>query len=62
MVDLLDALLVAGRVPAFVHLSLAQLFGRGWGSAYAALAAGRLDEPMLRELVSHYPGRRLRCA
>jgi len=32
--ELLDALLVAGLVPALVHLSLAGLFRRGWGSAY----------------------------
>ena len=55
LVELLDALLVAGRVPAFVHLSLAQLFRRKWGSAYDALAAGRLNEPVLRQLVSRYP-------
>ena len=55
LVELLDALLVAGHVPAFVHLSLAQLFRRRWGSAYDALAAGRLNEPVLRELVSRYP-------
>ena len=42
-------------VPAFVHLSLAQLFRRKWGSAYDALAAGRLNEPVLRELVNRYP-------
>ena len=31
--DLVDAVLVAGSVPSFVHLSLAHLFRRGWGSA-----------------------------
>ncbi len=53
--DLIDALLVRGSVPAFVHLSLAQLFRRGWGSAYDALADGRLDEPILREIVGSFP-------
>jgi len=31
--ELLDAMLVASAVPSFVHLSLARLFQRGWGSA-----------------------------
>ena len=53
--ELLDALLVAGRVPSFVHLSLAQLFRRGWGSADDALAAGMVDVPALREIVASYP-------
>jgi len=53
--DLLDALLVAGLVPAFVHLSLAGLFRRGWGSAYAALAHGAVDAPALREIVAAAP-------
>src|SRR3954467_8252757 len=53
--ELLDALLVAGRVPSFVHLSLARLFRRGWGSAYDALAAGVVDVPALREIVASYP-------
>lgn len=53
--EMLDALLVAGSVPVFVHLSLALLFRRGWGSAYDALAAGVLDAVALREVVASYP-------
>ena len=53
--ELLDALLVSGPVPSFVHLSLAPLCRRGWGSAYDALAAGRLDEPTLRDIVASHP-------
>jgi hypothetical protein len=53
--DLLDALLVAGAVPSFIHLSLTALFRRGWGSAYDALAAGVVDAGWLREIVAGYP-------
>jgi hypothetical protein len=34
---------------------LAALHRRGWGSLYAALAAGRMDVPALRPLVGQYP-------
>ena len=40
--DLLDALLTAGAVPSPVHLSLAPVHRRGWGSLYAALARGEV--------------------
>ncbi len=40
---------------AFVHLSLAQLFRRGWDSADDTLAAGTVDPSALRETVSSYP-------
>jgi hypothetical protein len=53
--DLLDALLVTGLVPSFVHLSLSALCQRGWGSAYEALADGRLDAPWLRRLGREVP-------
>ncbi len=53
--ELLDALLLAGAVPSFVHLSLTALFRRGWGSAYDALAAGKMDADWLREIVTSYP-------
>ena len=53
--ELRDALGTAGPVPAFVPLSLAALFRRGWGSAYDALAAGRLEEPALRGIVASCP-------
>lgn len=52
--EILDALLVSGRVPSFVHLSLALLFRRGWGSAYDALAAGQVDPVALREILAGY--------
>jgi hypothetical protein len=55
LLELLDAATVVGLVPSLVHLSLAALHRRGWGSLYAALAEGRLDEPALRELVGGYP-------
>jgi hypothetical protein len=53
--EALDAATTVGPVPSLAYLSLAALHRRGWGSLYAALAAGRLDVPALRELVGHYP-------
>ena len=50
--DLTDALLTAGTVPSPVHLSLAPLHRRGWGSFYAALSRGRIGEDSLRELLA----------
>ena len=51
--ELTDALLTAGSVPSPVHLSLAPAHRRGWGSLYAALRRGRIDEaPVLRELLA----------
>ena len=38
--ELTDALLTAGSVPSPVHLSLAPVHRRGWGSLYAALMYG----------------------
>src|SRR6266498_2451329 len=52
--ELLDAATVAGLVPSLAHLSLEALHRRGWGSLYAALAAGRLDAPALRALLARY--------
>lgn len=52
---LLDALLIAGSVPSFVHLSLARLFRRGHGCAYDALAGRELDVPSPRVIVASYP-------
>ena len=46
--ELADALLTAGAVPSPVHLS-------GWGSLYAALVHGRLDEAGLRALLAGQP-------
>lgn len=52
---LVDALLTAEAVPSPVHLSLAPAHRRGWGSLYAALAAGRLDVAALRALLARHP-------
>jgi hypothetical protein len=51
--ELADALLCAGTVPSPVHLSLAPVHRRGWGSLYAALNKGRIDEGGIRQLLSH---------
>jgi hypothetical protein len=49
--DLTDALLCAPAVPSVAHLSLEPAHRRGWGSAYAALASGRIDADRLRDLL-----------
>jgi hypothetical protein len=53
--DVLDAATTVGPVPSLPYLSLTASHRRGWGSLYAALAAGRLDVPALRALVGEYP-------
>jgi hypothetical protein len=53
--ELTDAILTAGSVPSPVHLSLAAVHRRGWGSLYAALSKGRIDEGRLRGLLSGHP-------
>ena len=53
--ELTDALLTAGTVPSPVHLSGEPVHRRGWGSLYAALTYGRLDETGLRALLPGYP-------
>ena len=50
--ELCDAVLTAGMVPSPVHLSLAPVHRRGWGSLYAALRKGTLDEGELRALLA----------
>ena len=52
--ELADALLTAGTVPSPVHLSLAPAHRRGWGSLYAALSRGRIEEGPLRELLARH--------
>jgi hypothetical protein len=52
--ELTDALLSAGSVPSPVHLSLAPVHRRGWGSLYAALRRGRIDKGPLRDLLARY--------
>ncbi len=39
---MVDALLVAEAMPSLPHLSLVRTHRRGWGSVYAALAAGEV--------------------
>src|SRR5215218_7807759 len=53
--EALDAATTVGPVPSLPYLSLAALHRRGWGSLYAALAAGRLEVPTLRALVGAHP-------
>ena len=53
--EITDAILTAGTVPSPVHLSLAPAHRRGWGSLYAALSRGRIDEGALRELLASHP-------
>jgi hypothetical protein len=49
--ELGDALLCAGSFLSLPHLSLELTRRRGWGSAYAALASGRVDAERLRDLL-----------
>ncbi len=53
--ELSDAVLSAGVVPSPVHLSLQPSHRRGWGSLYAALDRGRIDEEALRKLLARHP-------
>jgi hypothetical protein len=50
--ELGDALLCTPAVPSPPHLSLEPVCRRGWGSAYAALAHGRIDAERLRDLLA----------
>jgi DDE superfamily endonuclease len=49
--ELGDALLCAPAVPSVAQLSLEPAHRRGWGSAYDALASGRIDTEQLRDLL-----------
>src|SRR5205807_358198 len=49
--ELADALVAAGALPSPVHLSGEPVHRRGWGSLYAALRYGRIDETSLRALL-----------
>lgn len=53
--ELADAILTAGGVHSLPHLSLVSVHRRGWGSLYAALSKGSLDEEALRELLAFHP-------
>ena len=50
--ELSDAVLAAGSVSSPAHLSLSPVHRRGWGSLYAALSKGRLDEDGLKDLLA----------
>jgi hypothetical protein len=52
--ELGDALLCAEAFPSLPHLSLEPAHRRGWGSAYAALARGRIDTERLRDLLVRF--------
>ncbi|HEY7606968.1 MAG TPA: NF041680 family putative transposase [Actinomycetes bacterium] len=49
--ELGDALLCAPAVSSLPHLSLEPVHQRGWGSVYAALARGEVDDERLRDLL-----------
>src|SRR5919202_1435419 len=53
--ELTDATLAAGDIPSPPHLSLTAVHRRGWGSLYAALSKGRIEEKTVRGLLARYP-------
>lgn len=53
--ELADAILASGGVHSPPHLSLASVHRRGWGSLYAALSQGSVNEEALRDLLARYP-------
>src|SRR5215212_3900378 len=54
--ELAEAILSAdGAAPSPAHLSLQVPHRRGWGSLYAALWRGRIDEEALRKLLVRHP-------
>ncbi len=54
--ELADAILTAdGTLPSPAHLSLQASHRRGWGSLYAALDRGRIDDEALRKLLACHP-------
>src|SRR4051794_33071085 len=53
--ELVDALLAAEAMPSLPHLSLMPAHRRGWGSVYAALAAGEGDGARVAEVLAAYP-------
>jgi hypothetical protein len=54
--ELVDGLLAAESMPSLPHLSLMPAHRRGWGSVYAALAAGEVDAERLAEVLAAYRG------
>ena len=53
--ELCDALLSARRLPSPVHLSLEPVHRRGWGSLYAALRRGSINEEEVKHLLAAEP-------
>jgi hypothetical protein len=53
--ELADALLATQPVASLPYLSLSAVHRRGWGSTYAALAAGRVDRAALWALLAAHP-------
>ena len=53
--ELADALLASEAVASVPHLSLRAAHRRGWGSSYAALALGDVDEEALRGALAARP-------
>jgi hypothetical protein len=54
--ELTDAILAAdGAATSPAHLSVQASHRRGWGSLYAALDRGRIDDEALRKLLSRLP-------
>jgi hypothetical protein len=54
--ELADAILTADSgAPSPAHLSLQASHRRGWGSLYAALDRGRIDDEALRKLLARHP-------
>jgi hypothetical protein len=54
--ELADAILAAdGAAPSPAHLSLQASHRRGWGSLYAALDRGRIDDEAIRKLLARHP-------
>jgi DDE superfamily endonuclease len=54
--ELVDALLAAEAMSSLPRLSLVPVHRRGWGSVYAALAAGEVDAERLAELLVAHRG------
>jgi hypothetical protein len=54
--ELVDGLLAAEAMPSLPHLSLVPTHRRGWGSVYAALAAGEVDVQRLAAVLTGYRG------
>jgi hypothetical protein len=53
--ELCVAILTTGRVPSPPHLSLVSVHRCGWGSLYAALRKGEVDEEGVRNLLACCP-------